>query len=145
MVKTDEQLDRGLLDGLVGYHLRRAQLAVFRDFADSVGALGVTPGQFGVLELIACNPGLSQSALARALGVDRSTLVAVLDRLQGDGLIERRPSPTDRRSHELVLTRAGTKRVDEARAAIRAHETRVLSGLSETEVAALIRALSTIA
>ena len=144
MVKTDEQLDRGLLDGLVGYHLRRAQLAVFRDFADSVGALGVTPGQFGVLELIACNPGLSQSALARALGVDRSTLVAVLDRLQGDGLIERRPSPTDRRSHELVLTRAGTKRVDEARAAIRAHEARVLSGLSETEVAALIRALSAI-
>ena len=145
MVKKPDQIDRGLLEGLVGYHLRRAQIAIFRDFAESVGTLDLTPGQFGVLELIARNAGLNQSALARALGVDRSTLVAVLDRLQADGLIERRPSATDRRSHELVLTEGGESRVEAARKAIRAHEARMLSGLPDDEVEALIRALKTIA
>jgi DNA-binding MarR family transcriptional regulator len=145
MVNRVDDISRGMLDGLVGYHLRRAQQAVFRDFADSVGALGVTPGQFGVLELIACNDGLNQSALARALGLDRSTLVAVLDRLQSAGWIERRPSATDRRSHSLALTAEGRHTVESARAAIRDHERRVLAGLSDREVAALLSALQAIA
>ncbi|WP_417520039.1 MarR family winged helix-turn-helix transcriptional regulator [Minwuia sp.] len=144
MVKKSESLDRGMLDGLVGYHLRRAQVAVFRDFAESVGQLGITPGQFGVLELIACNDGLNQSALARALGVDRSTLVAVLDRLQADGLIERRESATDRRSHALGLTGQGRAKAEQARAAIAVHEARVLQGLSAAQIDELFAALRAI-
>src|SRR5262245_22809891 len=69
--KTTAKLPRGILDGLLGYHLRRAQVAVFQDFALTMrGMGGVTPGQFGVLALIQANAGLTQSALGEAMGVD---------------------------------------------------------------------------
>lgn len=143
MIKRQD-LDRGVLPELVGYNLRRAQIAVFRDFAESVGELGVTPGQFGVLELIASNPGLSQSALARALGVDRSTIVGVLDRLQEAGLVERRPSARDRRSHALHLSDRGVAQAARMRRAIAEHEARVLNGLDAEEKAALLELLGRI-
>ena len=68
---TDD-IDFDVLPGLIGYHLRRAQVAVFAHFADSI-ARQATPGQFGVLTLIGVNPGLTQSALASAVGIERST------------------------------------------------------------------------
>ncbi|PJK30532.1 MarR family winged helix-turn-helix transcriptional regulator [Minwuia thermotolerans] len=143
MIKRQE-LNRGILPSLVGYNLRQAQIAVFKDFADSVGRLGITPGQFGVLELIANNEGLSQSALARALDVDRSTIVGVLDRLQEAGLVQRRPSPRDRRSHELHLSPRGAERVGEVRRAIAEHEGRMLCRLSAEERARLLDLLGRI-
>ena len=78
--------DEGILPELLGYHLRRAQLAVFADFARSMTGIDLTPGQFGVLARIAANPGLSQSALGRAVGIERSSVVAVIDRLDMHGL-----------------------------------------------------------
>ena len=79
----------GILPTLLGYQLRRAQLAVFENFAEVVGASELTPGQFGVLVVIDANPGLSQTRLGGALGVDRSTVVAVIDRLEQRGLVLR--------------------------------------------------------
>ena len=72
-----EPLDRGLLPSLLGYMLRRTQSAVFGDFAATFAKAGeaLTPGEFGLLVLVDRNAGLSQMALARALGIDRSTLV----------------------------------------------------------------------
>ena len=104
-------LDRGLLPSLMGYALRRAQSAVFADFAATFAKAGeaLTPGEFGLLVLVDRNEGLSQMALARALGIDRSTLVPILDRLQARDLLVRRPSPTDGRTHALALTSAGAK------------------------------------
>ena len=62
-------LDRGLLPSLLGYVLRRAQSAVFDDFANTFAKAGeaLTPGEFGLLVLVDRNAGLSQMALARAL------------------------------------------------------------------------------
>ena len=51
----DDPISRGPLDELVGYHLRRAQVAVFQDFARAVDGTDVTPGLFGVLEIIAAS------------------------------------------------------------------------------------------
>ena len=56
----------GLLPGLLGYRLRLAQQAVFRDFAASVSEL--PPGRVGILLLIDANPGVTQSRLAQAVG-----------------------------------------------------------------------------
>ena len=67
--RTDGELAHGLLPGLVGYQLRLAQLAVFRDFEVSTVGLGLTPGRFGMLVLIEANPGVTQSGLARAVGL----------------------------------------------------------------------------
>lgn len=134
-------VDRDLLPELVGYHLRRAQAVVFDDFLRAMARHNVTPGQFGVLTLIGANPGLSQSALARAIGIERSTMVAVIDRLQARGLVERRPSTADRRSNALTLSPAGGKLLARLKPLVRRHEQRIARDLDDAEKATLIRLL----
>jgi DNA-binding MarR family transcriptional regulator len=77
-------------------------------------------------------------ALARALGIDRSTLVPILDRLQARGLLMRHRSPTDGRTHALALTPAGEKALSRFTRLVRGHEKRIASGLSSAEIDALI-------
>lgn len=137
------ELDWGLLPGLLGYTLRRAQVAVFADFARAVPEL--TPGQFGVLVLVEQNAGMNQSELGEALGVDRSTVVATLDRLEARGLLARAPSPSDRRAHALELTAAGHALLTYAARRVSAHEARVARGLSAEERAQLMALLARLA
>lgn len=137
------RLDRGLLPSLLGYALRRTQSAVFADFAATFAHAGValTPGEFGLLVLVDRNAGLSQMTLARALGIDRSTLVPILDRLQGRGLLVRRRLPTDGRTHALMLTPSGRKMLARFGRLVRAHERRIASTLSAAETRSLIALL----
>jgi DNA-binding MarR family transcriptional regulator len=136
-------LDRGMLPLLLGYSLRRTQSAVFGDFAATFAKAGeaLTPGEFGLLVLVERNAGLSQMALARALGIDRSTLVPILNRLQGRGLLVRRASPTDGRTHALGLTPLGEKALGRFAKLVKAHEKRIASGLSSVEMLKLIELL----
>ena len=136
---TDD-IDFDVLPGLIGYHLRRAQVAVFAHFADSI-ARQATPGQFGVLTLIGVNPGLTQSALASAVGIERSTMVAVIDGLEARCLVERRPSPVDRRSYALVLSDAGKVLLDELKERVRAHDDKATAILDADEKATLMALL----
>ena len=140
---ANRKLDRGLLPSLLGYVLRRTQSAVFGDFAASFAKAGesLTPGEFGLLVLVERNAGLSQMALAQALGIDRSTLVPILDRLQARGLVIRRRSPIDGRTHALQLTAEGEKALGRFTRLVRAHEKRIASGLSSAEITALIELL----
>jgi DNA-binding MarR family transcriptional regulator len=133
-------LDRGLLPSLLGYALRRAQSAVFADFAATFTRAGevLTPGEFGLLVLVDRNAGMSQMALARALGIDRSTLVPILNRLQGRGFLVRRASPTDGRTHALALTPAGAKALARFSRLVTTHEKRIVAGLSADETRTLI-------
>lgn len=128
----------GLLPGLIGYRLRLAQQAVFRDFAKQVPDL--SPGRVGMLILIEANPGVTQSRLALAVGLDRSTMVGVIDALQARGLIERRRGE-DRRTNGLWLTRAGRALVGTLKRRIALHERRVASRLSAPERAQLLSLL----
>ncbi|HEY1506772.1 MAG TPA: MarR family transcriptional regulator [Stellaceae bacterium] len=136
--------DFGLLPDLLGYHLRRAQSAVFQDFAVSMNGANVTPGQFGVLALIAANAGLSQTRLAEILGIDRSTLVAVIDRLERHGLVERAARPNDRRSHALHLSHQGQSRFEILARLVKKHEMRIARQLSVREREMLIKLLQRI-
>lgn len=133
-------LDRGLLPSLLGYVIRRAQSAVFEDFAATFQKAGeaLTPGEFGLLVLVDRNAGLSQTTLARALGIDRSTLVPILDRLQSRGLLARHRSPSDGRTHALALTPQGGKALARYTRLVAAHERRIASGLSTSEMQVLI-------
>ncbi|TAD88351.1 MAG: MarR family transcriptional regulator [Alphaproteobacteria bacterium] len=139
-----EALSEGLLPDLLGYRLRRAQVAVFNDFVRTMTELQLTPGQFGTLVLVDANPGLSQTALGGLLGIDRSTVVPLIDRLEGRGLLRREASPTDRRTHALILTDAGYSLLAEAVARVRAHENRIASSLSPQERTQLIELLAQI-
>lgn len=138
--KTDRhapELDHGLLPTLLGYQLRLAQLAVFRDFAAASREFGVSPGRFGMLVLVEANPGVTQTRLAEAVGLDRSTLVAVLDQLEERGLLERRQG-ADRRTNGLWLTRRGKAMLGRMKARILAHEAHIAAQLSDAERRALL-------
>jgi DNA-binding MarR family transcriptional regulator len=134
-MSRDAPLRPGDLPGLLGYRLRLAQQAVFRDFAASVGE--VSPGRVGILFLVEANPGVTQSRLARAVHLDRSTMVGVIHTLEGRGLVERRRGE-DRRTNGLWLTRAGRALVERLKRRIELHERRVAARLTRAERAQLI-------
>ncbi|WP_312861770.1 MarR family winged helix-turn-helix transcriptional regulator [Segnochrobactrum spirostomi] len=134
----DAGLRRGRLDGLLGFHLRMAHVALYRDFAAAMEDLGFTQKQLAVLELVAANPGTSQIDLAAALETDRATMLGLVERLEERDLISRQPSETDRRRQELRLTPLGETRLAEARAAVDAHEARLLKHFSKGEADTLI-------
>jgi len=135
-------LDYGALGDLLGYHLRRAQVAAYQNFAELLADLNVSPGQVGVLVLVQSNPGINQTRVGNALGIDRSTLVAVIDRLEGRDLIARTPSPTDRRSHALMLTKAGERYLGDLLPRVRDHEGQIATRLSDKERSLLIDLLA---
>ena len=129
------------LDGLLGYRLRRAQGAVHRDYVAAVGGLKLTQKQTATLWLIDANPGVSQVAVAAALGMDRATMMAVTNRLQARGLVVRKRSMTDRRRQEINVTAAGAKALQKVKARIVEHENRFKSLFEPAELAALLSAL----
>lgn len=131
----------GILPQLVGYQLRLAQIAMFRDFAETFGELDVTPGVMGVLLVVDETPGVIQSELARAVHLDRSTVVSLLDNLERRQLVERCPSPTDRRSNAVRLTTAGASLLRKVKRRLIQHEGRLTSGLGEGELQELMTLL----
>lgn len=136
------EINMGLLPNLIGFNLRCAQLTLFQHFNSSVGREGISAAQFGALLLIEANPDISQSAVAEALRFDRSTLVQIIDRLEGRGLVVRNVSPTDRRSHALRLTDEGISELAMLKDLALQHEADVTTGLSEAEQTQLISLLA---
>lgn len=134
-------IDYAILPDLIGYNLRRAEALMTQDFTRVTEELGVTPGQFGTLVLIDANPGLNQTALGRALGIDRSTVVSVIDKLEARGLVARAPSASDRRSYALGLSPAGSELLDRARPLVRLHEDRIAARLEPGERDILLQLL----
>lgn len=133
------EVSRGLLPELLGYHLRRAQTAMFKDFARAVGdEEDITPGLFGMLQVIAANRGMTQSRLAEAMGVDRSTIVTVVDELEARGLVKRTPSLHDGRSHLLRFTGKGRHAFRRMEKLVLRHEASFASELSAGERETLI-------
>lgn len=138
---TDETLDEidvGPLSRMIGYALRRAQLAVFDDFIASLAEMNLRPAQFSVLLVLDRAPGSTQSALAASLGIKRANFVAMMDELEHRGLAERTVSPSDKRSHAIFLTEKGRKTLERARALAQRHENRQIAKLGEGGVETLL-------
>jgi DNA-binding MarR family transcriptional regulator len=113
------------LEGLIGYALRRAQLAVFDEVIRNLAQLDLRPAQYSVLVVVGNRPGLKQSEVAAALGIQRANFVALLDRLEKRGLARRAPAPNDRRGHALHLTAEGERVLARASAMVAAMEARL--------------------
>lgn len=122
-------IDFTMLAGAVGYRLRRAQLAVHQHFIESFAEVGITPADLVVLTLIEGNPGLKQSEVAEALGIQRANFVAIIDGLERRGLAERRKSEKDRRVQFLFSTEAGRKFLKDLMPIWRRHEARQVERL----------------
>lgn len=126
-----EEIDIGPLSQMIGYALRRAQIAVFDDFIASLAEVNLRPAQFSVLLILDRAPGSTQSAVAAALGIKRANFVAMLDELEHRSLAERKLSPSDKRSNAIFLTDHGRKTLARARALAREHEARQIARLGE--------------
>ena len=111
-----KRLDVSPVSGIVGYRLRRAQLAVFQRFIERFAELGLRPAEFSMLALIEANPGSKQTEIADALGIKRANFVALIKALDERGLTERRQPAGDRRSNALFLTASGKDFVRQANA-----------------------------
>ena len=117
--------DTGPLDGLIGYALRRAQLAAFEDAIRGFAKLDLRPAQYSVLAVIGHKPGLKQSQVAAALGIQRANFVALIDGLERRGLARRSAAVNDRRSHALHLTDEGRRALRRANAVVTIIEARL--------------------
>ncbi len=122
-----------------------AQIASFQSFARHTQSVGLSPGRFAALVLIDRNPGISQTALARAIGSDKSTMTPVLDKLVKSGLISRVRTPSDRRLYELSLTDAGRKVMRAMFERARRHEAELDAIVGPRDRAQFVRILRKIA
>lgn len=110
--------------------------------ADELGSIGLTPALFALLNVIGAREGANQQELGSTLGIDRSTMVSLIDQLEGAGLAKRRPSTTDRRAREIAITPKGRRTLQRARELISQVEDEILAGLTadqRTELLALLR------
>ena len=133
------------LADIVGYPLRRAQIAVFEDFARRFQPLDLTPAQYSTLSAIGDNPGRKQSEIAAALGILRPNFVAMMDELERRGLAERTRSGVDRRSNALALTPAGGALLSRARVVQGEQEAAIDQIIGHGERQALVETLRKLA
>jgi len=136
--KSRIHVNTDALDKSVGYTLRRAQLSTFEMFSATMEPFDVRPSQFAVLVLIRSNPGLTQSSICSALGIQKTNFVALLDKLEDRGLTVRRKVGGDRRSSALHLTPAGETFVAEMEAAHDAMEKKLSKRLGPTQTRELL-------
>jgi len=108
----------------LGYLLKHAMMRMEALNVSALAPLGIDPRELGVMFLIGDHRPTSQEQSAQRLGVDRTTMVALIDTLERKGLVTRHPDADDRRRNVVELTDAGrevlrhaTKASDEAESA----------------------------
>lgn len=121
-----------MLPDLIGFMLRRAQIAVFQEIFRLFSEVDIRPAQFSVLVVIEKNPGLTQSQVSAALGIKRTNFVALLDSLESRGLAERQAAAGDRRSHALHLTERGKAVMRRLRQLVDIQESRLVDRIGES-------------
>jgi len=134
-----------VLDDLLGYSLRRAQVAMFMAFHEATRGEDITPPRFTSLVVIGANPGLTQSALGEVLGIARSGAKMLVDWMQARLLVERRRPDGDSRAWGLHLTRAGERFVRGMKRRVSSKDRARASRLSAAERRELLRLLAKLA
>jgi DNA-binding MarR family transcriptional regulator len=137
-----DTVDYGPLADWVGFNLRMAQAAAFQAFSRLASEIGTRPGRFATLMLIGRNPGISQTALSRANGRDKSSLTPVLNDLARRGLVIRRRTRADQRAYRLSLTPAGRRLLAALTRCARTHERkldRIIGARDQKEFVRVLR------
>jgi len=125
-----------------GYLFRRMQQIAVAIFMEECRAFDLTPVQYAALVAIRTHPGIDATRLSAVIAFDRSTLGSVIERIEAKGLIERKPSPDDRRIKLLYLTRSGAALLREIVPAVDRAQTRMLEPLRPAERKTLMALLS---
>src|SRR4051812_15787743 len=90
-----------------GYLFRRMQQIAVAIFVEECKAFDLTPVQYAALVAIRSHPGIDATRLSAVIAFDRSTLGSVIERLEAKSYVARKPSPDDKRTKLLTLTKAG--------------------------------------
>jgi DNA-binding MarR family transcriptional regulator len=132
----------------LGYLLKHAQMALSEHTGAALARFQIDGRQLAVLTVLRDSDGsddepdgdgwggpraLAQHEAAKKLGVDRTTMVDLLDELEKKGLVQRRPDPADRRRKLVYLTHEGESAVKEGGRAAREAERAFLAALTPDE------------
>jgi len=128
--------------GVLLYRLSRAS---GEGLGGALAAVDMRAPEFAILHHLYAEGPLSQQQLGRALRIHASNLVAMIDQLEGGGLVIRRRDPDDRRRYLLELTDAGVRRLADAERAAQEAEAEMLAPLTSAERERLRRYLTRLA
>jgi DNA-binding MarR family transcriptional regulator len=122
----------------VGFLISQLGFFSSKRFMEALAPVGIDPREFMLLRFVAASEGRSQQALAERIAIPPSRMVALVDRLEEAGLLERRPDPEDRRVRGLHLTRKGRGALERAGKIAIDYETQLCAGINREERELLI-------
>ena len=125
----------------LGYLLKHAELRYAQLTSAELAPLAISPREWAALNCLDEQHGLSQREVAELLGIDRTRMVALVDELQANGWVERRPQPGDRRKNIVTLTASGRELTERGGRIIDECERRFLAVLNESDAEQLKTAL----
>ncbi len=106
--------------------------------------LGLTPAQWKVILALNITDGLTQKDLAEKIFLDGSTLVPVIDKMEQNGMVERKADSKDRRVNRIFLTKQSEATVDSIIMIILQLRKTIYNGVSESEIDLIRNILKTI-
>ena len=121
------------LETSLGYRLKEASSALRTAMEEVLRPLGMNVTHYSCLELLAQRPGLSSSELARGAFVTRQSMNVLLQTLEVEGYVTRPAAAPVGKILPTRLTPRGRQSLQQATAAVRSVEVRMLAGLTETE------------
>jgi DNA-binding MarR family transcriptional regulator len=107
--------------------------AAAKQFGERLAQLGLTTRMWGALNVLDAEGPTTQQFLGKCTGIDPSSMVATIDDLESQGLVERRPHPSDRRAHSLHVTDQGREALTRGRQLARGAQEDLLAPLSREE------------
>lgn len=128
-------------DRSLGFLLHDVSRLLRKRFDRRARTLGLTRAQWSVLAHLHRNEGLSQSALADIMDIEKITLCRLVDRLETSGWVERRPYPEDRRANALYLTAKAYPMLDQMAAIAQEIRAEAMAGLQAQECEQLLDTL----
>jgi DNA-binding MarR family transcriptional regulator len=141
-------MSEGVPDALssrLGYLLKHAQQRLMSAAIPVMAPFGIDGRELAVLTVLAARSPLSQQEAAEEMGIDRTTMVSLVDALEVKGMVERRRSAADRRKNMVVLTPAGRDCLRDAGQARDEIEREFLAPLGDTLSRQFVRALQVLA
>lgn len=125
----------------IGFLLSKGYQRAWAIMREEIEPYDLTPPQFALLSFLWREDGLTQVELSEKGQIDRSTIGGLIDRLERNGLLERRHHPQDRRAYRICLTEQGKSMESTLSACAERAVKRFTSGLTESEVTELRRML----
>jgi len=141
---TANPIDGDKAPQTLAFLLSQVGIHASRRFAERISAVDLNPPLFRVLNLVAAAEGRSQQAIAAAIEIPPSRMVALVDELEQRALVERRPEPDDRRIRALFLTAKGKRCLQRGRKIAAQHEEELTAGMTPTDRKLLLALLQRI-